>query len=188
MAEQVCVGIVVGAHGVRGQVRIRSFTAKPAEVGAYGPVQDKSGTHRFMVQVTGTSSRNVVLAVVAGIADRSHAEALQGTYLFVPRAALPEPEEDTFYWADLIGLTVILPDGELVGRVKALHDFGAGIMLEVAMGVGRTVMVPFTRAAVPKVDVTSGQVVVACESGVFAVPSHVTADKRGGGDGGRNWN
>ncbi len=163
MTGWVCVGIVVGAHGVQGRVRIRSFTANPTDVGAYGPLHDDTGRHRFTARVAGVRKENVVLADLTGIVGRSQAEALRGRRLFVPRSALPELEEDTFHWADLIGLAVVRADGTPAGEVVAVHDFGAGSMLEVAVGERRTVMVSFTRAMVPEVDITGGRVVVATD-------------------------
>ena len=160
---RVCVGVVVGAHGLRGSVRIRSFTDDPANVGAYGLLEDETGQRHFTARVTGFGKGEIVLADLTGIADRSDAESLRGTRLFVPRAALPEPAEDTFYWADLIGLPVFLPDGTLAGSVMAVHDFGAGPLLDVTTGERQSVMVPFTHAAVPTVDLAGRRVVVVRE-------------------------
>ncbi len=163
----VCVGTIIGAHGMRGGVRIRSFTVKPADVGAYGPVWDKSGTRCFTMRVFGQQSgRNVVLADLDGLASRSEAESLRGVDLFVPRSALPEQEEETFYWADLVGLAVLFAaagatTSQQAGFVRALHDFGAGTILEVTVANGCTIMVPFTRATVPEVNVANGWVRVA---------------------------
>lgn len=174
----MCLGVVVGAHGVRGQVRIKSFTADPADVGAYGPVEDDAATNRFRLKVASVVGKGVVVATLPGVADRNAAEALKGMRLWVARAALPAPEdEDEYYWSDLIGLAVETDDGGMAGSVEAVHDFGAGAMLEVKRPDGPSVMVPFTRAVVPVVDVKGGRVVVATASGVFAPPDASEADE-----------
>ena len=169
MRRWVFVGIIIGAHGIRGSVRIRSFTAQPADVGAYGPVWDKSGARCFSVRVLGLRGGQVVLAKLDGILNRSAAESLRGLGLFVPRSALPEQEEETFYWADLVGLDVLFAGAtsQPAGRIRALHDFGAGTILEVTAANGGTVMVPFTRAAVPEVNVVKGWVIVSGTSEVW---------------------
>ena len=163
MRSWVCVGIIIGAHGIRGGVRIRSFTVQPADVGAYGPVWDESGVRCFSVRVFGLRGRTVVLADMEGITSRSEAESLRDMDLFVPRSALPEQEEETFYWADLVGLDVLFSCArsqriERRGCVRALHDFGAGTILEVRVANGCTMMLPFTRSTVPEVNVAQGWV------------------------------
>jgi 16S rRNA processing protein RimM len=157
--RRVCLGVVTGAHGVRGLVRVKAFTAEPADIAAYGPVEDEAGARRFALEVVG-AAKGVVLVRVPGVVDRDAAERLKGLRLFVPRAALPEPEEEEYYHADLLGLRVELTDGSEFGRVRAVHDFGAGDSIEVVRADGGTVMVPFTRAAVPVVDLADGRLVV----------------------------
>ncbi len=157
--QRVCVGIVTGAHGVRGAVRLKSFTAEPADVARYGPLEDEGGEHRYKLRVTGTA-KGVVIATFAGIGDRDQAEALRGLRLYLPRAALPPPGEEEYYHADLLGLTAALADGSVVGKVSAVHDFGAGDMLEIARPQGPPMMVPFTRAVVPIVDLAAGRLVI----------------------------
>ncbi|WP_299441272.1 ribosome maturation factor RimM [uncultured Rhodospira sp.] len=163
MADRVCLGVVVGVHGVRGVVRVKSFTADPADVAAYGPVSTEDGARSWRLSVVGPA-KGVVLCRFDGIDDRTAAEALKGLRLYVPRAALPPAEdEDEYYHADLIGLAVEREDGTALGTVRAVHDFGAGDMLELrppAEGA-KSLMIPFTRAAVPVVDLTAGRVVVA---------------------------
>ncbi|MEO5374370.1 MAG: ribosome maturation factor RimM [Alphaproteobacteria bacterium] len=170
--ERVCVGMVVGAHGIRGRVKLRSFTARPADVAAYGPVQDEAGGRTFRVRLAGAPTGEVVLADLDGVSDRDAALALRGTRLYVSRAVLPEPEEDEYYWSDLIGLAVVLDDGEPAGSepagtVVAVHDFGAGTMLEVKRPGASPVMLPFTTQAVPTVDVRGGRIVASRATGVF---------------------
>lgn len=161
MVERVCVGVVVRAHGVKGQVKIQSFMADPLGMSVYSPLQDVEGRRRFVV-VGGVGVGKVMLADVAGISNRFQASALRGTCLFVPRFVLPKLAEDTFYWTDLIGLTVVFSgDDTPIGVVGAVYDFGAGEILEVIVRNNKsTFMVPFIRSAVPKVDVLGGQVVV----------------------------
>lgn len=159
-APRVCVGKVVGAHGVRGQVKLKSFTQTPTDVAAYGPLQDEAGLRRFKVALSGLPKDGVFVARLEGVADRNAAEALKGVNLYVLRAALPEPEEEEFYYADLIGLRAETEDGELFGTVTAAHDFGAGDVLELRLANGAAGHLPFTRAAVPVVDVKGGRVVV----------------------------
>jgi len=144
---------------VRGEVKVKSFTADPDGPGAYGPVEDEAGQRRWRLKIVG-AAKGTVVARLDGVADRNAAEALIGTQLYVPRAALPAPDEEEFYHADLIGLTVEAPDGTVLGKVTALHDFGAGDLLEVALAAGGSVLWPFTRQVVPVVDVAGGRVVV----------------------------
>lgn len=157
----MCVAAVAGAHGITGTVRLRSFTVDPTDVAAYGAVSDQSGRRRFEVSVIGMSG-GAVLARFSGVADRDTAEALKGMRLYVPRSALPPPEEDEFYHVDLLGLEAVRPDGSALGRVVAVHDLGEGgdsLEIDVEAG-GLTVMVPFTRATVPEVDIPAGRIVI----------------------------
>ena len=157
---KICVGVVVGAQGIQGAVRIKPFTDRPEAIAAYGPVTDEQGARRFEVKVLG-QARGVVTAELSGVKDRNAAEALKGLRLYVPRAALPEPEAEEFYHADLIGLAAERADGTPVGRVAAVLDHGAGTYLEIAPeDGGRPLIVPFTRAAVPVVDLAAGRLVI----------------------------
>ena len=161
--EMICVGAIAGARGVRGEVRIKSFTAEPAAVASYGTVTDEKGEKSFRIRVTGQGSGKslgMVFARLDGVDDRDLAEALKGTRLYVPRSVLPEPTEDEFYNADLLGLRADLVDGGTLGTVRDVQDFGAGSVLEIAGGEAGVVMVPFTRVAVPVVDLAAGRVVI----------------------------
>lgn len=156
-SARVCLGVIVGAKGLRGEVRIKSFTEDPNGVGAYGPVSTADG-RSFTVTVVG-AAQGVVIAKLAGIADRNGAEALRGTELFVNRAALPAPSEGEFYHTDLIGAVVSLTTGEQLGKVSGLHNFGGGDMMEV--GEGRnSILIPLTPAVIESLDVEAGQVVI----------------------------
>ncbi len=161
MAERgrlICVGAVAGAFGVHGEARIKSFCAEPEAIAAYGPLVTEDGRREFAIRLT-RPVKGGFAARLSGVETREAAEALRGTRLCVPRERLPEPEPDEFYHADLVGLAVVDPAGAPLGRVVALHDFGAGDVIEIARGGGKSVMIPFTRAVVPRVDLTTGRIV-----------------------------
>ena len=159
MAEKfVCVGVVTGPHGVTGAVRIKSFTAQPEDIGRYGPLAGDGG-RSFALRVVG-SAKNVLIARLAGVEDRNRAEELRGLRLYLPRSALPPTAAEEYYHADLIGLDAVLADGSPLGRVRAVHDFGAGDTLEIEREGAPPAMVPFTRAIVPVVDLDAGRLVV----------------------------
>ena len=155
----VCVGRILGAHGVRGLVKLASFTAEPESVAAYGPLTDETGRRRFEIALL-NAQKDHFLAKVAGIDDRDAAQALAGMQLYVERERLPPADEDEYYQADLIGLRVEQPDGTVLGSVAALHNFGAGDVIEIETGSGERPMVPFSRATVPIVDIPAGRIVV----------------------------
>ena len=158
----VCIGTVTGAHGVRGNVRIKPFTEAPEDVAAYGPVTDAGGARTFDLTLVGESG-GTVIARLSGIEDRTAAEALKGFRFYVPRARLPAPEEDEFYHTDLVGLRVVDSEGRDAGTVHALHDFGAGDLIEIRRPSRRLVLLPFTRTAVPDIDLAAGRVTVDAE-------------------------
>ncbi|MDJ0609420.1 MAG: ribosome maturation factor RimM [Kiloniellales bacterium] len=159
--SRVCLGAFAGAHGVRGLVRIKTFTEVPEDVAAYGPLSDEAGARSFQVTVTGRA-KGAVLAKVEGVADRDAAEALKGVRLYVDRAALPPPgDADTFYHADLIGLTAETPGGQSLGQVVAVQDYGSGPLLEVRDRARNAAFYPFTRAVVPEIDIAGGRLVIA---------------------------
>jgi 16S rRNA processing protein RimM len=183
--KRVCVGIITGAHGVRGALRIKSFTAEPEDVAKYGPLEDESGERRFELRLVGIA-KGVLIARLPGVEDRDRAEALRGLRLYLPRTALPPPPEDEYYHADLIGLEAALADGTPVGRVRAVHDFGAGDTLEIDRSQGPPVMVPFTRAVVPVVDIDGGRLVLAPPEGLLDAPARAKQHRHpreGGGSG-----
>lgn len=157
--ERLCLGVVVGVRGLKGEVRIKSFTAAPGDVAAYGPVETRDG-RKLSLNVTG-EAKGVVVARVDGVADRAAAEALKGESLYVDRRALPQPEdEDEFYHADLIGLNVVDEAETEIGTVIAVYDFGGGDVIDIRRPDGRAAMAPFTRAAVPRVDLVTGRLCV----------------------------
>jgi 16S rRNA processing protein RimM len=156
----VCLGQIGAAHGVRGEVRLRSFTADPGAITSYGPLETEDG--RVIVIESLRPAKDHFVATLAGVADRNAAERLVNTKLFVPRDRLPEPAEpDEFYHADLIGLAVVDRAGQKRGTVIAVHNFGAGDLIEVRPEAGgKTELVPFDAANVPAVDVAAGRIVV----------------------------
>jgi 16S rRNA processing protein RimM len=157
VAERICVAQIGPAHGTRGEVRLKSFTADPMAVKDYGALETEDGTATFRIE-----------ALRPAKSYRTAAERLANLRLFVPRERLPAPEADEFYHADLIGLAAVTGDGRALGIVVAIHDFGAGDILEVRQeGRRNTVMVPFTTATVPVVDVAGGRIVIDPPEGVF---------------------
>lgn len=158
-SDLVLVGVITAPHGVRGLVKVKSFTEEPSDVVAYGAVSDRTGGKTFALEIVGEAKGQLIVRV-DGVADRNAAEDLKGQQLFVPRSALPEPEEDEFYHADLIGLRTQLADGGNHGRIKAVYDFGAGDLLEVALEDGGTTYLPFTKEVAPVVDLVAGTVTV----------------------------
>jgi 16S rRNA processing protein RimM len=158
---RLCLGVIVGTHGVRGTVRVKAYTETPEDLGAYGPLSDEAGRESFRLTVHGLH-KGTVLAGIEGVGDREAALALKGTKLYVARDALPEvAEPETFYHADLIGLAVVDEAGRDLGKVVAVADFGAGDVLDLVGPDGQEWMLPFTREAVPEVDLTGGRLVVA---------------------------
>jgi len=158
MSERLCIGVVVGAHGVKGALRIKAFTADPADLTAYGPLTGDAG-QKWKLKLSGIDTKGVVTAKIDGVDDRNQAEALKGAKLYIERGALPEVDEDEFYIADLIGLPAENPAGEPLGTIKAVFNFGAGDVVEVSGDQG-DILVPFTLKAVPVVDVKARRVVI----------------------------
>lgn len=157
-AERVCVGAIAGAFGVRGEVRLKSFTSEPRAIADYGPLTSEDGGRSFIVTLTRPVTGGLG-ARLSGVATREEAEALKGTTLWAARSALPSLPDDEFYHADLIGLEAYDPGGALLGRVRAVHDHGAGDILEIT-GPKGAVLLPFTREIVPSVDLAAGRIIV----------------------------
>ena len=176
------MGVITGAHGVRGAVRVKSFTADPAAIAGYGPLEDERGERHVALALAGTV-RGMLIARIDGVDDRNAAERLKGTRLYLPRAALPPPGAEEYYHADLIGLAADLTDGTPLGRVRAVHDFGAGDSIEVEKPDGATVLVPFTEAAVPVVDIAGGRLVIDPPAGLFENPAQREALSQAGASG-----
>jgi 16S rRNA processing protein RimM len=158
----VCVAQIGGPHGVRGEVRLKSFTADPEAVARYGPLQTEDGRRSFEIETTLRQGKDAMIVRLRGIDDRNAAEGLRNLRLYIPRTRLPETEDsETFYHADLIGLAVVDAQGASIGTVTAVHNFGAGDLIEVQpLGGGPTALLPFTETVVPMVDIAAGRVVV----------------------------
>jgi 16S rRNA processing protein RimM len=156
------IGVIGAAHGVRGEARVKSFTEDPTSLGAYGPLSDASGARTFRIVSLRPIKGDMLVARFEGVSTREAAEALTGVGLFASRDALPATEaEDDFYHADLIGLRVESADGEVLGDVLSVQNYGADDLLEIRLkGRVRSVLLPFTRAGVPVVDVAGGRVVI----------------------------
>ncbi len=161
MAERIRVARIGAAHGVRGEVKLWPFTQDPMAVTSYGPLETEDSARRFEIESL-RPAKDFLVARIAGVSDRDAAEALRNLDLFVPREQLPEIEEaDTFYYADLVGLSAVTADGATLGTVTAVHNFGAGDIIEIAaVGGGAPLMLSFTELAVPKIDLTAKQIVV----------------------------
>ncbi|MEF3366885.1 ribosome maturation factor RimM [Methylocystis sp. 9N] len=169
----VLLGRFGAAHGVRGEIRLQSFTADPLAIVSYGPLTDESGARAFRLLSVRPQGKDMLVARVEGVTDRPGAEALTGVELYLPREKLPAPEEDEFYLADLIGLRAEMRDGTLIGPIVAVRNFGAGDILEVAPEAGgETLMFPFTKAVVPTIDLPAGRVLI-------APPAEVEEDEAG---------
>lgn len=150
------------AHGVRGLVRVMSHTADPADLTAYGPLTDEKG-RRFVLTWRGEGVAEVAELVdgaAVKVADRTKAEKLTHTKLFIDRSALPSPEENEFYLADLIGAQAVGTDGAPVGTVALVHDYGGGASLEIERADAPALLIPFTAACVPEVDITAKRITV----------------------------
>jgi 16S rRNA processing protein RimM len=165
--DRVLVGEIGRPQGLQGEVRIRSFTADPAAIAEYGPLEDESGTRRFEIESLRLTPK-ALSARLKGVTSRDEAEAITGSKLYVPRSRLPAREEDEWYHTDLIGLSVMDREGVAIGSVVAVHNFGAGDLLEIRLaGGGATVLMPFTRDTVAEVDVEGGWLRIAPPEGLF---------------------
>lgn len=165
--DMVCVGAVSGSYGVRGEVRLKSFCADPAAIEDYAPLTTEDGQHSFSIQLTG-QLKNGLTARMGGITSKEAADALRGTRLYAPRNRLPSLPDDEYYHADLIGIAVLDTGGTELGNVAAVHNHGAADLLEVRLpGRTETVLVPFTLAVVPTVDLASRRIIVDPPEGLF---------------------
>ncbi|OYV41800.1 MAG: 16S rRNA processing protein RimM [Acidocella sp. 20-61-6] len=163
------MGVIGKPHGVRGLVRVNAFTEDPAALADYAPLTDRTGRTfalewvmenvAQLSEVTGSTKRKIT--------DRTEAERLTNVELFAPRSALPATDEEEFYLADLIGMSVLGADGVKLGSVAAVHDYGGGTSLEISPGA---LLVPFTKAAVPEVNIAAGHIVVVPPAEVVVAP------------------
>ena len=159
MAAPICVARIGAAHGVRGAVKLWTFTEDPLAVKHYGPLATKDGARHFEV-ASAREAKGHLVATLRGVTTREEAERLNGVELYVAREKLPATDDDEYYHADLIGLAAVTPKDEPLGRVVAIHNFGAGDIIEIAPPHGATVLLPFSNAVVPTVDLAGGRVVI----------------------------
>jgi 16S rRNA processing protein RimM len=159
VAAPVCVARIGAAHGVRGAVKLWTFTEDPLAVQRYGPLMTKDGTRQFEVTHV-REAKDHLVATLKGVATRDEAERLNGLELYVPREKLPDTDDDEYYHADLIGLAAVTTADQPLGHVVAIHNFGAGDIIEIAPPKGATLLLPFTNAVVPTVDLAGGRVVI----------------------------
>jgi 16S rRNA processing protein RimM len=170
--SRILIGRFGAPHGVRGEVRLKSFASEPRAIATFGALLDADG-RSYQIEHCRPVKDDIVVARIAGVRDRDAAAALTNRDLYVDRAALPPPDEDEFYLADLIGLAAVLADGAPYGVVRDVLNYGAGDILEIATPEGQTALLPFTKAVVPTIDVQGRRVIV-------APPVEVDADKPSG--------
>jgi len=184
------MGAILGAHGIKGEVKVKSFAARPSDIAAYGALSDAKEKRRFELAITGTSDapRGILIARIAGIDDRNAAEALKGTELYVARDRLPHlTDTEEFYFADLIGLRAVDAAGKEFGRVVSVDNYGAGDLLLVAPesrdvedgGDRDSFVVPFTKAFVPVVEVAAGRLILNLPAEFFVVPDQEDGQEEG---------
>ena len=170
-SRDVLLAAVIGAQGLKGEVKVKTFTAVPDALARYRTLHTKDGRH-FTVTAARATKLDEVVLTIAEVASRDAAEALRGTELFVERASLPVPEKDEYYHADLIGLRAEDSEGRTLGKVLAIYNYGAGDVIEIARPDGDTVLLPFTRETVPQIEIDQERIVV-------AVPEEVESGERG---------
>lgn len=171
MTRDILLAVVIGAQGLKGEVRVKTFTEKPDAPATYRTLHSEDGRRFTVSAARGTKPDEAVLAF-AEIKDRAAAESLKGTELFVTRDALPAPGDDEFYHADLVGLRAEDETGRVLGLVHAIHNYGAGDVIEIARPDGDTVLLPFTRETVPTIEIDKGRIVV-------AVPEEIESGEHG---------
>lgn len=166
MSEELCLGVILGPHGIKGAVRVKSFTEKPESIAEYGTLHDKKGKS-IDLQLEG-QSKGALIASIKGMTTRTQAELLKGTELFIKRNLLPSTDDGEYYHADLLGLIVYNRDGKKMGVVKAMHNFGAGDIVEVAITeTENTVLIPFNNNTVPDIDFVKHEMIVEIPLGLL---------------------
>lgn len=160
MTDRICIGAIAGAFGIAGEVRLKSFCSQPEDIASYGPLYSEDGTRQFRVTLTRPVAGGYG-ARIAGVTTREEAEALRGTSLFIDRTRLPSLPDDEFYHADLIGLEAVDTGGEPLGKVTAIHNHGAGDIIEISSTRHKSaLLLPFTKLIVPNVDLAAGRLIV----------------------------
>jgi 16S rRNA processing protein RimM len=162
LTRDVLLAAVIGAQGLKGAVKVKTFTAEPEALARYGVLHDAAGK-RYEITAFRAAKPGEAVISFQGVGDRDAAEALKGTELFVARAALPEAGDDEFYHADLIGLEAFDSEGRLVGKISAIHNFGAGDVIAIHRADGDEVLLAFTRQTVPQIDIQGGRVTIAVQ-------------------------
>lgn len=171
MSRDIFLAAIIGPHGLAGEVRVKTFTTTPDALASYGPLHSEDGTNFTIAQLRVTKTDEAVIRF-AEVGDRSTSEKLKGTRLHVARATLPDAEEEEFYHADLIGLRAEDSEGRVLGTVAAIHNFGAGDVLEITRDDGDAVMLPFTHEVVPAIEISAGRVII-------AFPEEIDATREG---------
>jgi 16S rRNA processing protein RimM len=159
MSRDILLGVIIGAQGLRGEVRVKTFTETPERLAAYGTLRARDG-RVFDIAHVRTLRPDIAVASIEGVDDRTSADSLKGIELFVSRDVLPVPEEGEFYHADLVGLRAEDAEGRLIGEVRAIHNFGAGDVIEIVRADGGNLFLPFSRETVPTIEPESGRLVV----------------------------
>jgi 16S rRNA processing protein RimM len=158
---RIILGRITGAHGLRGEIRIQTYTGLPEDIAAYGALSDEAGTRQFNIVDVRAAKGDTVIAELKGVSSREAAEALRGEKLYITREQLPPPDEDEYYLTDLVGLDAAAPDGIVFGRVIAVHNFGAGDLLEIRPAAAdKTAIIPFTKDCVPEIHIDRGMLIV----------------------------
>ncbi|WP_166417921.1 ribosome maturation factor RimM [Cochlodiniinecator piscidefendens] len=167
MVERICVGSIAGSYGVQGEVRLKSFCAEPTAIADYDPLTNEDGTREFQITLT-RPVKNGFGARIVDVKTKEDADALKGVQLFVTREQFPELPDDEFYYADLEGLTVVDTGGAVLGTVKSVQNHGAADLLEIQLpNSSETALLPFTKDAVPTVDLTAKRIVADPPVGIF---------------------
>ncbi len=167
MDDMICVGAIAGSYGVRGEVRIKSFCAVPEEIETYSPLSTENGDTTYSITLT-RAIKNGFCARVIGVETKEQADALKGVQLFAPRSSLPNLPDDEYYHTDLVGISVYDTGGALLGQVRSVQNHGASDLLEIqGEGLKSTVLLPFTLAAVPTVDMEQGRIIADPPEGLF---------------------
>ncbi len=161
-SDRVLLGKILAAHGIRGDVLIKTFTGDPMDIGSYGELTDAEGGRPISIKPRRLNAKGGLIAAVQGVSDRNGAEALRGAELWVAREQLPEPDEEEFYYVDLVGLAAVDLAGKRFGRIQSVENYGAGDLLDVLIDeTGKSELIPFKTEYVPAVDIEGGQVSIA---------------------------
>jgi len=165
--ELICIGAIAGAFGVKGEVRLKSYTANPIDIINYAPVRTQDGSREFEIVLTGQVKKGLT-ARMTGIITKEDADALKGTELFVPKSRLPQLPDDEYYYSDLVGMTIQDTGGAALGTVRSVQNHGASDLLEIALSdASATVLLPFTKQCVPTVDMAKRVIVADPPEGLF---------------------